>query len=308
MAEIAVTPKRKNRLTDKVPDKISYMKTETRERRLSLLYLIHSYLIEQKLFLTSEAFEKECQLSGQYEVCENVDLEIILQEFQSYYYTKFQKYARILKKADENHQREIKRTPKKKHSSQMKSQVPVNVEKASSDNDDFHFEIVSYPSSLSTEEKQKTEILSEKVIYDIGNFSSEWKDMANQIMKECFLTNLQVNWNDCIGLENPTEKIKETMVYPLNYPYIFKNIDNCNGFLLFGPPGNGKTLLAKAVASENTTFINVCSSIFTSKWRGDSEKMLKVLFDLAKYYAPTTIFLDEVRIFQVTTNEQRCFV
>lgn len=301
MAELSITPKRSLKTIPHLYDKT---RTDTRERKRCILYLIHNYLLEQRLCVAAEALENEAQLDKQYQTCENIDLEIILQEYQSYYYTKFQKYPKILRKAevDLNPTKSISRKSSAK-STQSESKNKVEDQPIMSDHLSFPFEIISLTNGKASKESVivSPDIAAAGVA---GHRSQEWKDMADLIMKECIPKNIGVTWKDCISLTNAIEKLKEATIYPRIYPKLFENFPTWKGILLFGPPGTGKTLLAKALASEGFTFINVSSSTFISKWRGDSEKMLRVLFDLAKIHAPTTIFIDELDAVASSTQHQ----
>ncbi|KAJ3116890.1 Katanin p60 ATPase-containing subunit A-like 2, partial [Nowakowskiella sp. JEL0407] len=126
--------------------------------------------------------------------------------------------------------------------------------------------------------------------------NSEYRELASIITRDIYVKNPDVRWADIAGLHAPKRLMKEAVVYPMKYPQLFKGIlSPWKGVLLYGPPGTGKTMLAKAVATEcKTTFFNISASSIVSKWRGDSEKLVRVLFDLARHHAPSTIFLDEL--------------
>lgn len=126
--------------------------------------------------------------------------------------------------------------------------------------------------------------------------TSELRELAAIITRDIYMENPNVRWNDIAGLEESKRLMREAVVYPLQFPELFTGIlSPWKGILLYGPPGTGKTMLAKAVATEcKTTFFNISASSIVSKWRGDSEKLVRVLFELARYHAPSTIFIDEI--------------
>ncbi|CAD7946923.1 unnamed protein product [Amoebophrya sp. A120] len=107
-----------------------------------------------------------------------------------------------------------------------------------------------------------------------------------------------LNFDDIGGLEMAKTAINEAVVLPLLVPEFFTGIRKpCRGVLLYGPPGTGKTMLAKAIAStatESVAFFNCSCATLTSKWRGESEKLLRALFNMARARHPSILFFDEV--------------
>ncbi|CAL9105821.1 hypothetical protein MUK42_11633 [Musa troglodytarum] len=106
-----------------------------------------------------------------------------------------------------------------------------------------------------------------------------------------------VTFDDIGALDDIKESLQELVMLPLRRPDLFKGglLKPCRGILLFGPPGTGKTMLAKAIANEaGASFINVSMSTITSKWFGEDEKNVRALFTLAAKVSPTIVFVDEV--------------
>lgn len=123
--------------------------------------------------------------------------------------------------------------------------------------------------------------------------------IANEVIHPDEIT---VKFSDIGGLESIVLTLRESVIYPLLYPSLFSSTSSLlgppKGILLYGPPGCGKTMLAKAMAKESgATFINISASVLTSKWFGDSNKLVNGLFSLAKKTQPSIIFIDEIDSF-----------
>jgi SpoVK/Ycf46/Vps4 family AAA+-type ATPase len=119
---------------------------------------------------------------------------------------------------------------------------------------------------------------------------------AKSILNEVVVHGDEVHWSDIAGLSAAKSTLKETVVYPFLRPDLFSGLrEPARGLLLFGPPGTGKTMLARAVATESkSTFFSIGAGSLVSKFLGDSEKLVRALFGLARVLSPSIIFVDEI--------------
>lgn len=105
-----------------------------------------------------------------------------------------------------------------------------------------------------------------------------------------------VRWDEIAGLHAAKQMLKEAAILPIRFPSLFQgNRKPWSGILLYGPPGTGKSFIAQAVATEaESTFFSVSSSDLISKWQGESERLVKSLFQTARKKKPAIIFIDEI--------------
>jgi transitional endoplasmic reticulum ATPase len=154
-----------------------------------------------------------------------------------------------------------------------------------------------YLPQINLEEERIPPAVLEKMEVTMDDFLGAFKEVTPTAMREVYIEVSTVHWEDTGGLDDVKQRLKEAVEWPLKTPEMFTRlgIRPPKGILMYGPPGCGKTLLARAVATESeANFISIKGPEVFSKWVGESEKAIREVFRKARMAAPAIIFLDEI--------------
>jgi transitional endoplasmic reticulum ATPase len=146
------------------------------------------------------------------------------------------------------------------------------------------------------DEKLAPEVLN-KLVVTMADFENAVKEVMPSAMREVYLESPDVPWTDIGGLDDVKRELQEAVEWPLRYPDLYTKLGHTmpKGLLMYGPSGTGKTLLAKAVATESeANFISVRGPELLSKWVGESERGIREIFRRARQASPCVVFFDEI--------------
>lgn len=293
------------------------------------MVLINHHLIENGYVEAAERLQHESGgVLSKFTAADNIDLTLVLSEYETYYEMRFDKKPKLARKLMDGEEpafKPLKPTSRSDNSSQKKTStsttskdkknadegklpsvsgaVPSGASSTSSiETGDGGFGVSG--SSIGVADPKKKAVIEESTRFEerllkpppYYGGDGELRQLANVVCRDIYQDSPNVRFEDIIQLEDAKRLLIEAVQLPLRFPFLFTGILRpWRGILLHGPPGTGKTLLAKAVATEcSTTFFNISASTLVSKWRGDSEKLVRVLFEVARYHGPSTIFLDEI--------------
>lgn len=154
-------------------------------------------------------------------------------------------------------------------------------------------DLPSLKNSLTTENQKNSKGSAKPAQDTLAGCDVRLVEMINTVIVD---RSPAVKWDDVAGLEKAKQALMEMVILPTKRRDLFTGLRKpARGLLLFGPPGNGKTMLAKAVASESeATFFSISASSLTSKWVGEAEKLVRTLFMVAVARQPSVIFMDEI--------------
>ena len=296
------------------------------ERQRDVLVLILSHLQTNGYIETATALLRETRSIdslAKYDVADNIDLNQVLKEYDESYRLKFGRrpiFCRMQNTSDESskkHPRSSKRRltrdrgtdqttlpPLSTNQGSPTTNKPLRSRKRALDEDTTTPSLLVTTPNLTvngdhaTAQHDPTESVRSQSLKPLPTFDGDQElrslalSIRRDIVEECPTT----KWSDIVGLDDAKRLLKEAIILPRRFPRLFTGLRSpWKSVLLHGSPGTGKTLLAKAVASESdSTFFNISASSLVSKYRGDSEKLIRMLFALARHYSPSIIFIDEI--------------